>query len=486
MLVNWIKNSEQCGHPVDHAQLREFVTLLIKSSGGDSACGHNWVGRFLQRRSDIRSKVGKKIDHLRVKNTNPDLLKPWFESLHAVFERSGITPSNMWNVDETGIALGVCVNQRVIGTSETNKTYMKTPEDREWVSTIECISAVGNKINPVVIFKGQTLQSTWFTPGKTPDYFYTCSEKGWTSNDIGIRWLKDAFLPTTDPGNGIPRLLLLDGHGSHVSVEFMKIAWENNVYLFYLIPHSSHVLQPLDLSCFSVLKSRYRRQIALLASLSDSTPIKKAQFLEFYHKARTEGLTEPNIRAGWKTAGIYPWNPQKVLRSSQVKSTAPKPTLTMSQQHPIQQQRSLISTMIATPRNRHDLQIQLQQIAAQEPVSRSLRTLLQKASKTIDTCTFTITQQTRLIASYHSQRDHLQNKRRKKVVIDANTRFACIEDIVKVQEEIAARQKEYDRKDRAKLAREMADEVVQRGISRLLHVFHVVSDVNSPTEAATL
>jgi hypothetical protein len=57
---------------------------------------------------------------------------------------------------------------------------------------------------------------------------------------------------------------------------------------------------------------------------------------------------------------------------------------------------------------------------------------------------------------------------------------------VKVQEEIAARQKEYDRKDRAKLAREMADEVVQRGISRLLHVFHVVSDVNSPTKAATL
>ena len=78
----------------------------------------------------------------------------------------------------------------------------------------------------------------------------------------------------------------------------MKIYWQNDVYLYYLIPHSSHVLQPLDLTCFSVLKSRYRQLIADLASLSDSAPVKKAHFLEYYNKARNEGLTKHNIRAG--------------------------------------------------------------------------------------------------------------------------------------------------------------------------------------------
>jgi DDE superfamily endonuclease len=130
----------------------------------------------------------------------------------------------MWNVDETGIALWVCVNQRVIGTSKTTHAYLQTPENREWVSITECVSATGLKIDPVVIFKGKTLQSTWFTAGETPTYHYTVSEKGWISNDIGIRWLRDVFLPTTAPIQALqtPRLLLLDGHDSHVSVEFMR------------------------------------------------------------------------------------------------------------------------------------------------------------------------------------------------------------------------------------------------------------------------
>ena len=129
----------------------------------------------------------------------------------------------MWNIDEIGIALGVYTNQRVISSSETIYTYIQTSKNREWVSIIEYISVSGLKINPVVIFKGKTLQSTWFTLGRTPEYHYTCSEKGWTSNNIGIRWLKHAFLSSTYSGPDISRLLLLDGYSSYVSIEFMQV-----------------------------------------------------------------------------------------------------------------------------------------------------------------------------------------------------------------------------------------------------------------------
>jgi hypothetical protein len=49
----------------------------------------------------------------------------------------------------------------------------------------------------------------------------------------------------------------------------------NNIYVYYLIPYSSHVLQPLNLACFSVIKSRYQAQITNLAKYKDSAPIKK-------------------------------------------------------------------------------------------------------------------------------------------------------------------------------------------------------------------
>ena len=481
LLIHWINNSEACGHSVNYPQLREFVTLLVTSSGSDKKCGHNWVARFLQRRPEVKSKIGKKIDTLRVKNTSPEVLSPWFDRLYAIIQKLGVTPANMWNIDETGIALGVCTNQRVIGSSETTHTYIQTPENREWVSIIECISASGLKITPVVIFKGKTLQSTWFTPGKTPEYHYTCSEKGWTSNDIGIRWLKHVFLPSTNPGVDIPQLLILDGHGSHVSIEFMRICWESNVFLYYLIPHSSHVLQPLDLSCFSVLKSRYRNQILALSSLSDSAPIKKSTFLEVYHKARTEGLTEHNVRAGWRASGIVPWNPQKVLRSSQVKRiemTVPKT--------PASQRIAPNLVAIRTPANRRDLQDQFQRLAATEEVSRSVRLLVQKASKTIDSYTFDSARMNCLIVSQESQLSHLKNKRKKKIAIDVNEQFANIEDIVRVQEEIERRRDEFDRKDRAKEARQTADMLVRQGMTSLLHQFHVADSVDVETATSTL
>ena len=52
LLVTWIINMEQSGHPVSYSQLREFVSLLNVSSGGED-CGHNWTQRFLKRRPEL-------------------------------------------------------------------------------------------------------------------------------------------------------------------------------------------------------------------------------------------------------------------------------------------------------------------------------------------------------------------------------------------------------------------------------------------------
>ena len=153
------------------------MSLLNVSSGGED-CGHNWTQRFLKRRPELRAKIGTKIDTLRLKNTTPKKLRPWFDALQALIRRIGVKPLNIWNVDETGIALGVCNSHTILGTTATTKSYMQTPENREWVSIIECVSAIGKKIKPVIIFRGKSLQSSWFTLDKVPDFLYTSSENG--------------------------------------------------------------------------------------------------------------------------------------------------------------------------------------------------------------------------------------------------------------------------------------------------------------------
>jgi hypothetical protein len=73
---------------------------------------------------------------------------------------------------------------------------------------------------------------------------------------------------------------------------------EHKVHLLYLPAHTSHLLQPLDLAPFSVLKSQYRRQITKLSTLNDAAPVKKERFVVAYNQAREEGLSDRVIRAG--------------------------------------------------------------------------------------------------------------------------------------------------------------------------------------------
>ena len=143
-------------------------------------------------------------------------------------------------------------------------------------------------------------------------------------------------------------------------------------------------------------------------------------------------------------------------------------------------------TVIQTPANRRDLQVQFQHLASTKDVSQSVHLLVQKASKTIDSYIFESAQMNRLIVSQEAQLSHLTNKRKKKIAIDANEQFVNIEDIARIQEEIERRRAEFDRKDRAKEARQTADGLIRQGMTSLLHQFHAADDVNVATARSTL
>jgi len=101
-------------------------------------------------------------------------------------------------MNETGITLGICSNQIVLRAAGTKKPYFKTPENREWVSVVEIVSVEGVSLRCLIIFKGQSLQTTWFSH-QVPHWLYTTSENGWIFNQIALNWLQTIFLPETKP-----------------------------------------------------------------------------------------------------------------------------------------------------------------------------------------------------------------------------------------------------------------------------------------------
>jgi Tc5 transposase DNA-binding domain len=143
---------EAIGHPVSRAQIRQMASLFSFHSGGPTNCSKHWVQRFVQRYPSIHTKVGRAINHLQVKAVTPEALEGWFELFQRVKQRSNIKPENIWNMDETGLALGHYKDQLVIRTTNVKYSYIKSLQDREWVSIIETISATGRCCRPICIF----------------------------------------------------------------------------------------------------------------------------------------------------------------------------------------------------------------------------------------------------------------------------------------------------------------------------------------------
>ena len=82
-------------------------------------------------------------------------------------------------------------------------------------------------------------------------------DKIWMTAYLFKAWIDD-FLKHVKTDNEISlvncHLLILDGHASHVTMDVMKKAWLVAIDLFTFSSHTSHAMQPLDVSCFKPFK----------------------------------------------------------------------------------------------------------------------------------------------------------------------------------------------------------------------------------------
>src|SRR5436309_964019 len=96
---------------------------------------------------------------------------------------------------------------------------------------------------------------------------FACNTKGWTSNTHGFEWLRKYFEPVTrEKANGQMCMLICDGHDSHISAAFIYHCMQNDIVLLLLLSHSLHLMQPLDVGIFGLLKTAISAQLARLIS----------------------------------------------------------------------------------------------------------------------------------------------------------------------------------------------------------------------------
>ncbi len=93
---------------------------------------------------------------------------------------------------------------------------------------------------PYSFYKGKNIYDNWCLM----PFMQSRNQDGWTIFSMVQR----SLVKYTDSLVG-PKVLYLDGHLSHISIAVIKLALAKNIHIICLPAHSSHVFQPLDVSC---------------------------------------------------------------------------------------------------------------------------------------------------------------------------------------------------------------------------------------------
>jgi hypothetical protein len=145
--------------------------------------------------------------------------------------------------------------------------------------------------------------------GGPPGAIYHCLPNGWMTTEFFTEWLKH-FAPQTNASIQNPVLLVMDNHSSHTSLQSYLFCKENGICIVSIPAHTSHSLQPLDLTFFDPLKIALHKECDLCMKCHFSEKITPYDLASLFNKAYSRVSTLEKAAKGFEKSGIWPLNPE--------------------------------------------------------------------------------------------------------------------------------------------------------------------------------
>ena len=113
-------------------------------------------------------------------------------------------------------------------------------------------------------------------------------------------------------------MIVLNDYESHLLVQFKEFYKEKNIITLCLFIHFSHLTQPLDISCFSILKWSYDKELEDFIKVYINHII-KTEFLLVFKIVYFNTMTTENIKTDFRGTSLVPYDSQTVLFKFDIK-----------------------------------------------------------------------------------------------------------------------------------------------------------------------
>lgn len=161
------------------ARRRSTTDVAIKPPGKD------WPKALEKRHPVLDSRKIKAVEWNRHDNNIYDIITHWFQVVGKELQDPVILPENVYNMGETGVMLRMLGSVKVLVGKDDARNYRGAGVKRTMVAAIECISADGRSLLPLIIWPASAHRSNW-TTYPTPRWHYACSESGYTDSKISL------------------------------------------------------------------------------------------------------------------------------------------------------------------------------------------------------------------------------------------------------------------------------------------------------------
>lgn len=215
-IFRWIIEQRELHVPVSCQAIMDHAKLLCAADNPTFQASRGWLQKFMKRHElSLRSRTS-------LSQRLPADLEEKISSFQTFVktERSSeeIDDRYIVNMDETPVFFDIVPNKTVEQTGNKSVIIRSSGSDKKHVTVMLAVSATGDVLPTIVIFKGKRPLRDIQVPNPK-DVIVLVQEKAWVDERVMLEWIDACLLPYTNRNDS---LLVMDSFRCHIMESVKK------------------------------------------------------------------------------------------------------------------------------------------------------------------------------------------------------------------------------------------------------------------------